>query len=110
MDWVRIQRLELDISLPFRLFDFFSGIDMDSGLGSEDISQWVFLLLGTVLMRYYHTENDLDLPRRALRKTFRFITLGIEGFLSEDGTRGNRVEKQAAAKNFRGVKKVLDPV
>ncbi|MDR0586716.1 MAG: TetR/AcrR family transcriptional regulator; helix-turn-helix transcriptional regulator, partial [Treponema sp.] len=80
MDWVCVQRLELDISLPFRLFDFFSGINIGSGLGSEDISQWVFLLLGMVLMRYYHTENDLNLPRRALRKTFRFITLGIEGF------------------------------
>ena len=110
MDWVRIQRLELDISLPFRLFDFFSGITMDSGLGSEDISQWVFLLLGTVLIRYYHTENDLNLPRKALRKMFRFITLGIEGFLSEDGTSENRKEKQAGTENSRPVKKVFDLV
>jgi AcrR family transcriptional regulator len=113
MDWVRIQRLELDISLPFRLFDFFSGITnytMDSGLGSEDISQWVFLLLGMVLIRYYHTENDLNLPRKALRKMFRFITLGIEGFLSEDGTPDDREEKQAGTGNSRPVKKVLDLV
>jgi AcrR family transcriptional regulator len=101
MDWVRIQRLELDVSLPLQLFDFFSGITVNSGLGSEDISQWVFLLLGAMLMRYYHTENDLDLPNGALRKMFRFITLGIEGFLSEDGAL-NKTENQD--------KKVFDSV
>jgi AcrR family transcriptional regulator len=83
LDWVRIQRLELDISLPVKLFDFFTGITVDSGLSSEDISQWVFLLLCAILMRYYHLRNDLDVPNGALRKMFRFITLGIEGFLCE---------------------------
>jgi AcrR family transcriptional regulator len=82
-DWVRIQRLKLDISLPIKLFDFFSGISTDFGLSSEDISQWVFLLIGAVLMRYYRSENDLNLPDRALRKMFRFIALGTEGFWHE---------------------------
>jgi hypothetical protein len=61
-------------------------------------------------MRYYHTENDLNLPRRALRKTFRFITLGIEGFLRQDKPSGGRAGKQTGMKDSRGVKKVFDPV
>jgi hypothetical protein len=108
MDWVRIQRLKLDISLPFKLFDFFTGITVDSGLSSEDISQWVFLLLGTVLMRYYHLENDLNLPNEALRKMFRFITLGIDGFLHQTEPSGNKARKQAGGS--RGVKKFFDPL
>jgi hypothetical protein len=32
LNWVHIQRLELDIALPFKLFDFFTGITVDSGL------------------------------------------------------------------------------
>jgi AcrR family transcriptional regulator len=110
LDWVRIQQLELDISAPPLLHDLFSGLTVDSDISSGDISQWVFLLIGTMLMWYYHRENNLNLSNRALRKLFRFVSLGVEGFLSGDGTSGNRAKNQADTADSRGVKKIFDPV
>ncbi|MDR0402208.1 MAG: TetR/AcrR family transcriptional regulator [Treponema sp.] len=104
MDWVRIQRLELDISLPLQLHDFFSGLTVDLDISSTDISEWVFLLIGIMLMRYYHSENSLDLPNEALRKLFRFVSLGVEGFLNSGGNgkrtagRGGSQKQERASK------------
>jgi AcrR family transcriptional regulator len=110
LDWVRIQQLELDISAPPLFHDLFSGLTVDSDISSSDISQWVFLLIGIILMWYYHKENNLNLSNRALQKLFRFVALGVEGFLSGDGTPGDWMRNQAGTADSSGVKKVCDPV
>jgi AcrR family transcriptional regulator len=80
LDWIRIQRLELDIAVPIQLHDFFSGLPASkTGFSSGDISQWILFMIIIVLMRHYRTKENLDLPKTALRRVFRFITLGLEG-------------------------------
>jgi AcrR family transcriptional regulator len=76
LNWVRIQRLELDLNVPSSIVDFFTGLDLNN---SETASQWMLFLLVSVFMYQYHRKNSLELPYAALRKIFRFLTLGIEG-------------------------------
>ena len=73
LNWVRIQRLELDLSVPFRLYDFFTGLHDSAG-----VSRWALSLLVSVLMQR-RTENVSGSFSAAVRKTFRFISLGLEG-------------------------------
>jgi AcrR family transcriptional regulator len=75
LDWIRIQRLELDLSVPFRLYDFFTGLHVGD---SADVSNRALFLLVAVLMRR-RTENSPGSFSAAIRKTFRFISLGLEG-------------------------------
>ncbi|GHV85496.1 hypothetical protein AGMMS50230_11040 [Spirochaetia bacterium] len=89
LDWVRIQRLELDLSVPPTLIDFFAGLNLtSSGTSSdspeekrENISQWILFLLVTVLMRRLYQEDTETgrINNDSLRKIFRFVTLGVEG-------------------------------
>jgi AcrR family transcriptional regulator len=78
LDWVRIQRLELDISLPPVLYDFFNDLKPDNSSGDswENIPHWIPFLLAILMIRFK------KLPRldyKSLRKMFRFICLGIKG-------------------------------
>jgi AcrR family transcriptional regulator len=98
LDWVRIQRLELDLSVPPALHEFFASLKLDTSLEGawENLAQWTLFLIVAVLMRrrpgqgpgYPGTTPDcLDkvpdsgegLDSGSLRNIFRFITLGIEG-------------------------------
>jgi AcrR family transcriptional regulator len=86
LDWVRIQRLELDISVPPMLLDFFSGLDLDATIfeGSPvKLSQWILFLLVTTLMHAVCGSGNTkisDMDDKSFRKLFRFITLGVEGW------------------------------
>ncbi|MDR0598820.1 MAG: TetR/AcrR family transcriptional regulator [Treponema sp.] len=104
LDWIGIQRLELDISVPPSLRDFFEGLNLSGpplgefreGGGGEreqkDISQWILFLLIAILIRCLRYQNGhppqegdaAGLDYGGLRKLFRFITLGIEGFDEEN--------------------------
>jgi len=78
MDWVRIQRLELDISPPPpALYHFFSGFKPDRATGTiwENIPLWIPFLL-VAMMKTRGTE---DPDHKDLRKLYKFVCLGIEG-------------------------------
>jgi len=78
MDWVRIQRLELDISPPPpALYTFFSDFKPERALGTiwENTPLWIPFLLIT-MMKARETE---DLDQKCLQKLFKFVCLGIEG-------------------------------
>jgi AcrR family transcriptional regulator len=88
LDWVRIQRLDLDLSAPEELFEFFAGLTIGVQFEKENVSHWILFLLVAVLM---HTRpasgGDLqstsgeggEIEYGALRRLFRFISLGVEG-------------------------------
>ena len=77
LDWVRIQRLELDLSATAELFDFFAELKIGDQFESrwENVSRWILFLLGGLLLR--SSEKGVDYG--SLRRMFRFICLGIEG-------------------------------
>jgi len=92
LDWIRIQRLQLDLSVPTVLYNFFIGlkIEVSEEVVWEDVSQWILFLLVAVFMHAHAVSNgDListslcqrpeGLDYAGLRKVFRFISLGIKG-------------------------------
>jgi AcrR family transcriptional regulator len=95
MDWVRIQRLELDLSVPEALYIFFTNLKPggvegmpDGGASSaapevkpDENSQWILSLLIFILMFHLRADGaEKKLTKRSFRKLYRFITLGIEGY------------------------------
>ncbi|MDR2553464.1 MAG: TetR/AcrR family transcriptional regulator, partial [Treponema sp.] len=62
LDWVRIQRLELDLSVPPVLHEFFAGLNLDiSQEGAwENLAQWTLFLIVAVLMRWHLFETPAD--------------------------------------------------
>ncbi|MCL1813059.1 MAG: TetR/AcrR family transcriptional regulator [Treponema sp.] len=88
LNWVRIQQLELDISAPAALYNFFRDLKVAVSLDDiwEKTIHWILFLLIAVLKYYYvidtniekKAENEFDY--NCLRRLFRFISLGIEGF------------------------------
>jgi len=78
MDWVRIQRLQLDISPPPpALYTFFSEFKTERAFGTvwENTPLWIPFLL-VAMMKTRKTEEP---DHNDLRKLFRFVCLGIEG-------------------------------
>ncbi|MDR2702357.1 MAG: TetR/AcrR family transcriptional regulator [Spirochaetaceae bacterium] len=78
MDWVRIQRLELNISLPPALYDFFNDLKPERSSGDiwENIPLWIPFLLAILLIRL---KKLPELDYKSLRKMYKFICLGIKG-------------------------------
>jgi AcrR family transcriptional regulator len=84
LDWVRIQQLELDLSTPEILYNFFSDLMIDASLDEfwEKTSHWVLFLLVAVLKHYAvmgKAGKTEEFDYTCLRRLFRFICLGIEG-------------------------------
>jgi hypothetical protein len=87
LDWVRIQRLELDLSVPPGLYDFFTALKLpsyeepteagQSAFRLDGSSQWILFLLVSVLMHQLRCGEELT--SESFRKLYRFITLGMEG-------------------------------
>ena len=79
LDWVRIQQLELDLSAPVALNNFFKDINIGLSLDGawEKTSHWILFLLIAVLMHYSDKKEEFNYT--CLRRLFRFICLGIEG-------------------------------
>jgi len=87
LDWIRIQRLQLDLSVPAALYNFFAGLKIEV---SEDASQWILFLLAAVFVHAHAASagDSKSTPLRprpegldyaGLRRVFRFIGLGIKG-------------------------------
>jgi AcrR family transcriptional regulator len=84
LSWVRIQHLELDISVPVALYDFFADLQVDDSFEDTrgSVSQWILLMLLAVLKHYCAIDTLAAAEKidyRILRRLFRFICLGING-------------------------------
>jgi AcrR family transcriptional regulator len=84
MDWIRIRRLDLDISPPSRAYQLFPDIGINgtdlAGLSGETIAQWVFFLIISALMRRPEGSSFADVPDSSFRILYKFIAFGIEGW------------------------------
>jgi hypothetical protein len=90
LDWVRIQQLELDLSVPEDLHVFFKNLGdsvaelsggkvLASDISPDENSRWILSLLIAVLMIHLRGGTKKKLTMESFRKLYRFITLGIEG-------------------------------
>jgi AcrR family transcriptional regulator len=85
LDWIRIQRLDLRITVPQLIYDIFGKLKLHEALGKENmspevISQWILFLTVEILMRRPDGMDFADLSNRSVRILFRFIALGIKGW------------------------------
>jgi len=81
LGWVRIQQLELDLSVPTALYDFFTDLKTGASFEGafENVSQWILLLLVAVLKHHSETNTREKFDYKSMRRLFRFICLGVEG-------------------------------
>jgi AcrR family transcriptional regulator len=92
LDWVRIQRLKLNLFVPEALTGIFAGLTVTAPTfenRQEHVAQWVLFLLVSLLMRCLRHQNAGEpgeeppgawMDDRGVRKLYRFITLGVEGW------------------------------
>lgn len=83
LGWVRIQQLELDLSMPAALYDFFADLKIDVSFEGVwvNVSQWILLLLVFALTRHFEItqkkEGKVEFNYTSLRRLFRFVCLGV---------------------------------
>jgi AcrR family transcriptional regulator len=83
MDWIRIQRFDLELTPPPRAFRLFPDLGMkDSGLDmtGENTAQWVFFLIVNTLMRRPEGSSFSEVRDISFRILYKFIAFGIEGW------------------------------
>jgi AcrR family transcriptional regulator len=80
LDWIRIQRLELDLSAPPDLYKFSEDLKFVFGPGEnpQENFKWILFLLIAVLM-HMRQDRKKEPSNESIRIIYRFITLGIEG-------------------------------
>jgi AcrR family transcriptional regulator len=84
IDWLRARRFDLDLEVPSRIYQMFSGTGFcppseDPDL-PEQTAQWIIFLIVNVLMCMPEDMSFSGLSNCGVRKLFRFISLGIGGF------------------------------
>lgn len=93
-DWIRTRRLNLGITVPPRLYRAFSGIKLwVPGTGEavftpdtvDRFGMMILFLIVHTLMRRPEGMDFSELPNVSIRRLFRFITLGMNGFGGELG-------------------------
>jgi AcrR family transcriptional regulator len=86
-DWIRTRKVDLGISEPPpEIFQVFLNIPLEgSGIKSADspvgFAQWILFLIINILMRRPSGMEVQDVPYETFRTLFRFVTLGMKGFL-----------------------------
>lgn len=86
LDWIRIQRLDLGVLVPRRLFSIFESIGSSGGaeraLGVVTLTRWMLFLVVNMLMMETPTCRNAcgGAESVGLPKLFTFATLGVEGW------------------------------
>jgi len=88
-DWIRSRKLDLGMVDPPRVSRIFRGVDMTiqgvkvdfESPAIDRYTHWVFFLIVNTLMRRPPGMDFGDLPDTSIRTLFRFIALGLKGFL-----------------------------
>jgi AcrR family transcriptional regulator len=85
LDWIRIQRLDLRITVPQLIYDIFTDIRFYKYKAGDDVSpetvaRWILFLIVTTLMRRPDGMDFADIPNSSIRILFRFIALGMGGW------------------------------
>jgi len=87
LDWIRIKRFDLGILIPDKIlsvFEFSNRISTPVGLDSLTVAQWVMFLVVNFLM--YGSKEKIEGKMEdqgypwGLRRLYRYITLGLEGW------------------------------
>lgn len=81
-NWIRYRRQNLHTEIPPRLWQVFSdlGLNLSSPEGAERLGLGIFFLIVHTLMRRPEGLSCSEMPKTAIRRLFRFIALGLEGF------------------------------
>lgn len=87
-DWIKTRRLNLEIIPPPELFKIFSDIRAKiSGVEQEtfeamveQIERTIFFEIANILTHRPEGMSLSDLPNGSIRRLFKFVALGIEGF------------------------------
>ncbi|MDR2313750.1 MAG: TetR/AcrR family transcriptional regulator [Spirochaetaceae bacterium] len=91
LDWLRIRRLKIKLFVPEVLNGIFAGLNFKTPASEslqENAAQWVLFLLVALLMRCLRRQPAAEteeapaagMDDRSVRKLYRFITLGVEGW------------------------------
>ncbi len=83
LDWVRIKRFDLGLLIPTKIlsvFEFSHDVSMSLDMNPLTMAQWVMFLVVNFLMHGSKIEpGDPEYPL-GLRRLYRYITLGLEGW------------------------------
>ncbi|MDR2109958.1 MAG: TetR/AcrR family transcriptional regulator, partial [Spirochaetaceae bacterium] len=79
LNWTRIQRLDLRITVPRLIYDIFADIRFhktrdDGGTSPETAADWILFLIVDTLMRRPGGLDFAGIPDRSIRILFRFLT------------------------------------
>ena len=88
-DWIRTRRLNLGITLPPRLYQVFSDINLKvpgtqqavfTPAVVDRLGQMILFLIVHTFMHRPEGMSFSELPNNGIRRLFRFIALGMKGF------------------------------
>jgi AcrR family transcriptional regulator len=87
-DWIRTRNLNLGIAIPPRLYRVFSDIKFRGAVSevtvtpdlADQLGQMILFLIVHTLMRRPAGMAFSELPNLSIRRLFRFIALGLQGF------------------------------
>ncbi|MDR2185220.1 MAG: TetR/AcrR family transcriptional regulator [Treponema sp.] len=83
LDWARIQRMDLDITVPMEIYEFFRELGMKKTRldpSVETVAQWILFLVVKTMIRRPVGMEFADISNETFRVLYRFITSGIGGF------------------------------
>jgi AcrR family transcriptional regulator len=83
LDWIRIRRMDIRITVPRFIRDIFAGLKLQGAGGDispELISRWILFLIVNILTRRPDGMDFAEIPNRSIRILYRFVALGIKGW------------------------------
>jgi AcrR family transcriptional regulator len=86
LDWIRIQRMDLDITVPPEIYEFFGELGLKKTRldpSVETVSHWIHFLVVKTMIRKPVGMEIADISNKTFRILYRFITLGIGGFQND---------------------------
>jgi AcrR family transcriptional regulator len=85
VDRIRMRGVESEPPIPVSLLTIFSGIHFAGGIVlSEELNRWVLFIVINTLMHRPKTMSFAEISNKSIRKLFRFVCLGLSGFLGEE--------------------------
>jgi AcrR family transcriptional regulator len=93
LDWVRIRRFDVGLTIPIKLYRLFADIrvpltgeekgeDPGEGAGEQDrIAQWILFLIINILMHRPARMEVQEVANTSFRLMHRFIGFGLRGFI-----------------------------
>jgi len=84
LDWIRIQRLDLGVLVPERIFTIFDFLPPREGdqpaLSAFNVARWVLFMVVNLLMTERMSPGDNLTDEEKIKKLFRYVALGTQGY------------------------------